>query len=85
MLDGHTPRAQLQNVLLWFGIGLVAAFIVTFYAMIGDWRWIFAFPVLFVVTWLWVKLWAWGARIDRDGLTPKDRARRDSEDGNWNA
>ena len=84
------PRAQIQNILLYVGIGLVVAFIVAFYAMIGDLRWIFAFPVLFVLTWLWIKLWAGVAGIDRDGLTPEDRAHRDKEgrdrqDGNWNA
>ena len=79
------PRFKLREILLWFGIGLVVAYIVTFYAMITDWRWILAFPVLFLVTWLWIKLWALVEGIDRDGLTPKDRARRDREDGDWNA
>lgn len=86
MLDPYlTPRRQIQRILTWCGIGLVVGFIVAFYAMIGDWRWIFAFPVLFVACWLWIKLWAAVSGIDRDGLTPDERADRDSNDGNWNA
>ncbi|MFC3528732.1 hypothetical protein ACFOMH_11140 [Paracoccus mangrovi] len=48
-----------------------------------DWRWIFGFPVHFAAVYLFIKLWAWAGGIDRDGLTPEDRAQRDREGDGW--
>lgn len=77
------PRGNLRHLLFWLGLGLIAAFVLLCYKIGDDWRWGLGSPALFGLGYLWIKLWAWIEGIDRDGLTPEDRAQRDRENGNW--
>ena len=76
-------KTLLRDVSFLGGIALVLAFISLCRAFMQDWRWIFGFPVLFGGVYLFIKLWAWVEGIDRDGLTPEERAQRDREGDDW--
>lgn len=77
------PWAAFRETLFCFGLALVGGFVLLVVKLGDDWRWVFGFPVLFALAYLWLKLWAWAGDIDRDGLTPEERAERDWENGNW--
>lgn len=76
-------RGQSQDSLLWVAVALIVIFFMLCRAFMQDWRWIFGFPVHFAAVYLFIKFWAWAGGIDRDGLTPEDRAQRDREGDGW--